>query len=132
MVSLQNQRRCSKSRRHQCRGVALLMCLFLVFMVSTLVLNIAQTETLQLAVIRNSIEYEQSLYWANAGVHHVCAQLLADAAWRGTVTDGALPPLLQPAGYSATAIDDGLGNVLVTATGYSGHSWRTVSATIQF
>jgi hypothetical protein len=108
------------------------MCLFLVFMASTFVLNIAQTETLQLAITRNSIEYEQSLYWANAGVHHVCAQLLADTAWRGVVSDGVLPPLPQAAGYSATAVDDGLGNVLVTSTGYSGYGHRTVAATIEF
>lgn len=132
MVSKKNQLRCVKPRRRPRKGMALLMCLFLVFMVSTLVLNIAQTETLQLAVTRNSIEYEQSLYWANAGVHHVCAQLLADTAWRGTVTDGTLPPVLQPAGYTATAIDDGLGNVLVTARGYSGNGSRTLSATIAF
>jgi Tfp pilus assembly protein PilX len=132
MVSKKNQRSWITTRQRPHRGVALLMCLFLVFMVSTLVLNIAQTETLQLAMTRNSIEYEQSLYWANAGVHHVCAQLLADTAWRGTVTDGALPPTLQPAGYTATAIDDGLGNVLVTARGYSGNGSRTLSATIEF
>ena len=107
------------------------MCLFLVCMVSALVLNIAQTETLHLAITRNSIEYEQSLYWANAGVHHVCAQLLADTNWRGTVTDGALPPAVSPAGYTATASDDGLGNVLVTSRGYSGHGSRTLSATIE-
>lgn len=132
MVSKKNKLPSVKPRRRTRKGMALLMCLFLVFMVSTLVLNIAQTETLQLAVTRNSIEYEQSLYWANAGVHHVCAQLLADTAWRGTVTDGVLPPALQPAGYSATAVDDGLGNVLVTASGYSGNGSRTLSATIEF
>ena len=130
MVNENLQLPCVAARRRPRRGVALLMCLFLVLMASTLVLNIAQTETLQLAITRNSIEYEQSLYWANAGVHHVCAQLIADTSWRGTVTDGVLPPALQPAGYSATAIDDGLGNVLVTARGYSGNGSRTVSATI--
>lgn len=108
------------------------MCLFLVFMASTFVLNIAQTETLQLAATRNSIEYEQSLYWANAGVHHVCAQLLADTAWRGVVSDGVLPPLANPAGYTATAVDDGQGNVLVTSVGYSGYGHRTVAATVEF
>ena len=107
------------------------MCLFLVFMASTFVLNIAQTETLHLAITRNSIEYEQSLYWANAGVHHVCAQLSANAAWRGTVSDGVLPPTVNPAGYAATATDDGLGNVIVTARGYSGRGSRTISAIIE-
>lgn len=107
------------------------MCLFMVFMVSSLVLNIVQTETLQLAATRNSIEYEQSLYWANAGVHHACAQLTADASWRGAVTDGTVPPGTPAAGYTATATDDGAGNVLVVSTGYSGQGMRTVQATIE-
>jgi len=108
------------------------MCLFFVFMVSTLVVNVFQTETLQLAATRNLIEYEKSLYWANAGVHHVCAELMTEPSWRGTVTDGVLPPSASPAGYSATAVDNALGGVTVTATGYSGRGERTVSANIEF
>ncbi|TWT97869.1 hypothetical protein Pla108_20230 [Botrimarina colliarenosi] len=107
------------------------MCLFLVFMVSTLVLNVVQTETLQLAATRNSIEYEQALYLANAGVHHACSQLAADATWRGVVTDGVLPPSSPAAGYSTSAADDALGNVVVTSTGFAGNGKRTVSATIE-
>ena len=109
----------------------MLMCLFMIFMVSGLLLNIVQTETLQLASTRNSIEYEQSLYWANAGVHHVCSLLMDDPSWRGTVTDGSLPPAAPTSGYSATATDDGSGNVLVVATGYSGQGSRSVEATIE-
>lgn len=111
--------------------MALLMTLFLVFMVSTLVLNIVQTETLQLAATRNSIEYEQSLYLANAGIHDACAQLSGDPTWRGTVTDGVVPPASPASGYSATAVDDGVGNVLITSTGYAGYGARTVQATIE-
>lgn len=107
------------------------MTLFLVFMVSGMVLNILQTETLQLAATRNSIEYEKALYLANAGVHDACAQLMSDLTWRGTVTEGTIPPATVLSGYSATAADDGSGNVLVTATGYSGHGSRTVQATIE-
>lgn len=117
--------------RQRRRGAALLMCLFLVFMVSTFVLNIAQTETLQLAATRNTIEYEQALYWANAGVHHACTQLAGDPAWRGTVTDGVVPPSSPAAGYAASAADDGSGNIIVTSTGYSGNGARTVSATVE-
>lgn len=107
------------------------MTLFLVFMVSTLVLNIAQTETLQLAATRNTIEYEKALYLANAGVHDACSQLMVDASWRGSTTDGTVPPATPTSGYTATATDDGFGNVVVTSTGYSGHGARTVQATIE-
>lgn len=107
------------------------MCLFLVFMLSTMVLNIVQTETLQLAGTRNAIAYEQALYLANAGVHHACALLSADPTWRGTLTDGVVPPGTPASGYTATALDDALGNVLVTATGYSGLGRRTVQATVE-
>lgn len=118
-------------RSHKRRGAALLLAMFLVFMVSTLVLNVMQTETLQLAVTRNAIEYEQSLYWANAGVHHACAELIADSSWRGTVSDGTVPPATPASGYSATGVDDGSGGVLVTSVGYSGQGARTVQATIE-
>lgn len=118
-------------RNAQRRGAALLMSLFLIFMVSTLVLNVMQTETLQLAATRNAIEYEQSLYWANAGVHHACVELINDPGWRGTVSDGVLPPSSAASGYTATGVDDGTGGVLVTSVGYSGQGTRTVQATIQ-
>lgn len=107
------------------------MCLFLVFMVSGLLVNIVRTETLQLAATRNSIEYEQALYWANAGVHHACAELMQDSSWRGTVTDGVLPPSSSPAGYTSTAVDGTSGVIVVTSTGYSGQGVRTVSATVE-
>lgn len=110
--------------------MALLMCLFVIFMLSSLVLNVLDTELLQLAATRNTIEYEQALYLANAGVHHACAELLQDANWRNTVTDGTLPPTSPASGYTATAVDDGLGGVTITSTGYSGLGARTVEATI--
>lgn len=108
-----------------------MMCLFLIFMVSGLLLNIVQTETLQLAATRNTIEYEQALYWANAGVHHACAELSLDPAWRGPATDGAVPPTEPAAGYSVSASLDASGMFLVTSTGYSGRGHRTVTATVE-
>lgn len=114
----------------QRRGAALLLCLFLLFMVSSLVLNVLDTEMLQLAATRNTIEYEKALYLANAGVHHACSELMQDTSWRGTVQDGTLPPTSPAEGYSATATDDGSGNVTVVATGYAGAGKRTVEATV--
>ncbi len=125
-----NRRFLSPHRSNPRQGAALLMCLFVIFMVSSLVLNVLDTELFQLAATRNTIEYEQSLYLANAGVHHACAELLQDNNWRSTVTDGVVPPASPAAGYTATATDDGLGNVTILSTGYAGTGARTVEATI--
>lgn len=112
------------------RGAALLMCLFTLFVVSSFVLNMFSTETLQLASTRNTIEYEQALYQANAGIHHACVQLMSDSTWRGSLTDGSIPPATNLFGYEVTASDSG-SNVLVQATGYSGQGKRTLEAIIQ-
>ena len=126
---------CSRRRRVRRpprRGAALLMCLFVIFMVSSLVLNVLDTERLQLASTRNTIEYEKALYQANAGVHHACAELLQDTSWRGTLNDGVLPPTSPADGYSVTAVDNGTGGVTVTSTGYAGSGHRTVEANIEY
>lgn len=118
-----------RNPRRSRQGAALLMCLFMVFMVSSLVLNIVATETLQLAAARNTIEYEQSLYWANAGVHHACSLLASDPTW--PVTEGTIPPSSPAAGYSVSATADVSGYVTVISTGYSGRGKTTVQATIE-
>lgn len=124
----QNQSlRISKNRRS---GAALLMCLFTLFVVSAFLMNMFSTETLQLASTRNAIEYEQALYQANAGIHHACAQLIGDSAWRGNLSDGIIPPASGLIGYEVTATDSG-SNVLIQATGYSGLGKRTVEAMIE-
>lgn len=112
------------------RGAALLMCLFMILMVASLVTSVLDTETLQLAATRNTIEYEQALYWANAGVHRACAELTLDASFRGTLTEGALPPATSPSGFSVTVSDDAF-NILIVATGYSGRGERTVQANVE-
>ena len=99
-------------------------------MASALVLNVLRTETLQSAAVRNQIEYEQALYWANAGVHHACAEIMQNASWMGSLSEGVVPPSAPAAGYVVTSEDGGNGNVLVTSTGYAGEGQRTVQATI--
>lgn len=121
----------SRKTQHPRRGAALLMCLFMVFMISSLVLNIVGTETLQFAATRNTIEYDQALYWANAGVHHAATELMLDPAWLSVLNEGTLPPATPAAGYSVTSALDGAGDVVITSTGYSGAGRRTVQATIE-
>lgn len=110
------------------RGVALLLCLFVVFMVSSLVLAMLNTETLQFATARNVHDYERALYLANAGIHHACAELEEDFTWRGTVTDGSYP---ADDTYSATASDGTGDQIDIVATGVSGDVSRTLEATVE-
>lgn len=80
------------------------------------------------SALRNSIEYEQALYQANAGVQDVLAQLEANINWRGTVTAGSYP---ASGSYSATATTGSLaGTVDVTSTGVAGATTRSVQATV--
>ena len=71
--------------------------------------------------LRNSIEYEQALYQANAGVQHVLSQLETDVTWRGTATGGSYP---ASGSYSATAANGAIsGTVDVTSAGVAGSIW---------
>ncbi|MGI9456511.1 MAG: hypothetical protein ACR2NU_08110 [Aeoliella sp.] len=108
--------------------MALLLCLFVIFMVSSLVLCVLDAETLQWSAARNVNDYERALYLANAGVHHACAEIEVDEDWRDTVTDGAYP---ADDTYSATAVDGTGTNVDITSIGVSGEITRTVNATVE-
>ena len=110
-------------------GVALLVCLFILSIVSVWVVNMLESATVYQSALRNSIEYEQAIYLANAGVHHAVAELAADVSWRGTVTAGSYP---ASGSYSATAVDGAAsGTVDVTSTGVAGGASRRVQATVQ-
>ncbi len=115
-------------RRPPRRGAALLMCLFVIFMVSSLVLNVLNTEIVQFAVTRNVTDYERALYLANAGVHHACTELINDSNWRSTVADAGYP---ADDTYSASAANGSGGTVVITSIGVAGEAIRTVEATIQ-
>lgn len=120
-------------RRHQgsekSAGVALLLCLFVLSFVSIWVVNMLDNATTYQSALRNSIEYEQSLYLANAGVHAAVAEIENNTSWLGTVTGGSYP---ASGSYSATAVSGSAsGTVDITATGISGGSTRRLFATVQ-
>jgi Tfp pilus assembly protein PilX len=115
----------AKARRD---GVALLLCLFILSLTTVWVVNMFQSATVYQSALRNTIEYEQALYLANAGVHHAVAELEIDLLWRGTVSAGSYP---ASGSYSATAANGAAaGTVDITATGVSGGATRRLQATI--
>jgi Tfp pilus assembly protein PilX len=109
-------------------GVALLMCLFVLSIVSVWTVNMFQSATVYQSALRNNIDYEKSLYLANAGVHHAMAELENNLAWRSTVTAGSYP---ASGSYSATAVNGSVaGTVEITSTGVSGGATRRLLATV--
>ena len=113
--------------RHRA-GIALLICLFVLSIVSVWVVNIFQSATVYQSALRNTIEYEQALYLANAGVHHAVAELENNVAWRGTATAGSYP---ASGSYSATAVDGATaGTVDITSTGVAGGATRRLQASV--
>jgi Tfp pilus assembly protein PilX len=115
-------------RRRKRPGIALLVCLFVLSIVSVWTVDMLESASVYQSALRNTIEYEQALYQANAGVHHVLAQLEANVAWRGTVTGGSYP---ASGSYSTTAANGVVaGTVDVTSTGVAGETTRRLSATI--
>lgn len=105
-----------------------MVCMFIIFVVTILVVNILDTETVELEALRNSIAYDKALFLANAGVHHAAAELENLSTWRGTVTDGSYPANDT---YTATAVDGSNNTVVITAKGSAGGVIRTVVATVE-
>jgi hypothetical protein len=105
-----------------------MICMFIIFMVTLLVVNILDSLTVELSALRNSIDYERALYLANAGVHAVAAELELDPTWRSTLIDGAYPGNDT---YSATAVSGPSGTAIVTSRGVSGSITRTITASFQ-
>lgn len=115
-------------RRYSDRGAALVLCMFILSILVVMVVNVLHTTTLELSALRNSMDYERALYLANAGIHHAAANLEANTAWRGTVTDGIYP---ADNTYFAEAADGPGSTVIVTASGVAGDVIRNLQATLE-
>ena len=104
------------------------MCMFVLFVVTLMVVSVFDATTLQLARVRNTLEYERALYLANAGVHHAVAMLEADSTWRGVVSEGTYP---ADDTYTSTTVDGANPfTAIVTSSGVAGEVTRTVTALI--
>ena len=127
--TMRNFKNISRKGRESRSGAALLVCLFVVFMTVMLLVQILDSMTLNLSVLRNSLDYQRAVYLANAAIHEVAATLESDPTWRGVVTDGAFP---NHDTYTATAVDGPIINtVAVTASGVSGDIQRNLTALIE-
>ncbi len=116
-------------RRRARPGMALLLCMFVLAVVTVWLVDMLNSQTVYQSALRNTLEYEQALYQANAGVHHAVAQLEADTSWRGTVSAGGYP---ASGSYSAMAVNGAAaGTVDISSTGVAGEVTRRLQATVQ-
>lgn len=122
-------RRTQKHRTDR-RGVVLLVCIFVMLATSCLVVAVLQTQTSEMAAVRNQMNFDQARYLAEAGVSHALALIEADNSWTGTVPVTQLPP---SSGFTYTATATANGNqTVIVATGVAGGFTRKISCTVSF
>lgn len=111
------------------RGMALLVCLFVMTLASTTLVGVLGAMTAELVALRNTADFERALYLAGAGAHSALAELELNPTWILGI------PNTPPSGtqyYSATVAPQVDGTIIVTGTGVSGSVTRRVAVTIDF
>src|SRR4051812_26910122 len=102
---------CHRRRGTPRKGIALLICLFVLSLATVWTVDMLESASVYQSAQRNSIEYEQALYQANAGIQHVLYQLESDTTWRGTATAGGVPPTGAPSATAGEGAPHGGGRV---------------------
>ncbi|RMF42690.1 MAG: hypothetical protein D6753_06930 [Planctomycetota bacterium] len=119
-----------KNPRPPRRGAALLFAIFVMTVTSTLVIAIADSQTLRFSALRNTRDWDEARYLAEAGLHHALAQLEDNVDYRSKIG-----PVEFPAGsnhyYSAQLSDGPNGTVVIRAQGDAGQFTRVLFATVK-
>lgn len=128
-VSTAEARRLESVQRAR-RGAALLASTFVMSAVSMIVIGILQTETVQFAALRNTIDYDRARYLAEAGMNHALSTLETDISWRGSIRRTEFPANSGEY-YTAFTVDGPNGTVQVIGIGEAGNFSRTVQVDVK-
>ena len=111
------------------RGVAMMVAIFLMVVITGIVVSILDTTTLQYAANRNTLAWDKARYMAEAGMQHAMALLEDDPTWRTGITSTEFP---SGSGcfYSVTAVDGVGSTIVVTSTGTAGGVTRYLQGTL--
>ena len=112
------------------RGAAMMTALFVMAVSTVLVISIMDTETLQYAALRNTMDWDRARYLAEAGLQHALAELEVDITWRAGISNSQFPAGSGNV-YWATAADGANGTVVVTAWGQAGNVTRKLETTVK-
>ena len=126
----ENPHRGLANKLRQRRGAALLFAIFVMTVASTLVVSMAQTQMMRYSALRNTRDWDDARYVAEAGLHHAFSELERDIDWRSGLPDTEFPAA-SGRYYRATAVDGPDGTVIVSVTGRSGTFSRQLTATIK-
>ena len=122
----------SRAIADRCRrrpGAALMMSLFVMAVSSMLVISILDTQTLQFASLRNTMDYDRARYLAEAGVADALARLEQNFDYRVPIPATQFPP---GSGNTYLAIfEDVDGTVLISASGTAGQFTRSLQITVK-
>ena len=110
-------------------ATALLICLFVMTIASMSLLGLLGSVTSQMAAQRNTMQSEQALYLAGAGVHHAVAELEQDSSWTTGIPN---TPSSGSEYYSATVTPQGDGTVVISGVGVAGSVTRRLEVTVDF
>ncbi|MCA9125980.1 MAG: hypothetical protein KDB22_02805 [Planctomycetales bacterium] len=121
-----NHRRLTSGRS----GAALLLAIFVMAIVSSLVVAIADAQTLRYAALRNTTDWDSARYLAEAGLHDALSRLETDINWRTGIGTTEYPA--NSGRIYSVAVQDGPdGTVIISATGSTGAFSRVLTATIK-
>ncbi|WP_143543952.1 hypothetical protein [Rhodopirellula sp. MGV] len=99
-------------------------------LVSSLVVGLLESERIRFMALRNSVQWDEARYLAEAGVHAAIMNLESDFQWRTGVQTTEFPPGSGRT-YSVTLSDNGNGTVDVHSEGRSGSFSRYLDVTIK-
>ena len=112
------------------QGMALLFAIFVMAVTSALVVAMTNTQMIRYSALRNTRDWEEARYLAEAGLHHAFSELEADFAWSQGIANQEFP-IGSGRFYSVEVQDDANGDRLVRSIGISGSFRRTLDATIK-
>lgn len=112
------------------QGAALLMALFIMTIASALVVAIADSQSLRYSALRNTKQWDQSRYLAEAGLHEAMSQLEVDFTWRTGIVATEFP-IGSGYRYEVSVRDGSDGEIIVESVGFAGGFTRSLSARIK-
>ncbi len=112
------------------KGAALLFAIFVMMIASALVVSMAESQMTRYAALRNTRDWDDARYIAEAGLHHALSELENDITWRTGIPETEFP--IGSGRYYTANVRDGLdGTVLIKVQGRSGGFSRTLTATVK-
>ena len=112
------------------RGAALLLALFVMALTSTLVVSMLDAEMFRYMALRNTYQWDEARYLAEAGLNEAFAHLENDIEWRSGITATEFPAGSGNT-YRVNVVDGTEGTVRLTAIGMAGSFTRTLDVTVK-